>query len=189
MENSEPYNSQIDLTLPINDHYHLRQTIPDDAEETFVMVDTNRAYLRQWMPWVDSVQSANDIREHLESVLQDPDNSPELVLVFQDKIIGRLGFHQIDTRNSSSSIGYWLDAGHQGQGLMSMAVEAVMDYAFGTLDLNRMVIRAAVENKASRAIPERLGFQQEGIAREAEWLYDHYVDLVVYSLLSEEYLS
>ena len=55
------------LKLPINDHFHLRQTVPDDAEETFAMVDKNRAYLRQWMPWVDGVQSPDDIREHLTS--------------------------------------------------------------------------------------------------------------------------
>lgn len=171
------------LKLPINDHFHLRQTVPDDAEETFAMVDKNRTYLRQWMPWVDSVQSPDNCRENLESLQQDPDATPELVLVFHGNIVGRLGFHRIDEANRSTSIGYWLDAGSQGQGLMTMAVQATLDYAFDTLNLNRMEIRAAVENKASRAIPERLGFQQEGIARQAEWLYDHFVDLAVYAKL------
>ena len=171
------------LTLPINDHFHLRQTVPDDAEETFAMVDKNRAYLRKWMGWVDDVQSPDDIRQNLESLQQNLDSSPTLVLVYHNNIIGRLGFHQIDQRNRSSGIGYWLDAGHQSKGLMTAAVKAVLDHAFGTLNLNRMVICAAVENKPSRAIAERLGFQHEGTAREAEWLYDHFVDLAVYSRL------
>jgi ribosomal-protein-serine acetyltransferase len=39
----------------------------------------------------------------------------------------------------------------------------------------------------SRALPKRLGFTEEGIIREAEWLYDHYEDHVVYGLLKKEY--
>ena len=72
---------------------------------------------------------------------------------------------------------------------MSMAVKAVLDYIFGTLKLNRVELLAGVENQPSRAIAERLGFQHEGVARQAEWIYDHYIDLAAYSLLKEDYLQ
>ena len=67
-------------------------------------------------------------------------------------------------------------------------MKAFVDYAFRELKLNRVEVRCAEENSKSRAIPERLGFVKEGIIREAEWIYDHYVDDVVYGILSREWL-
>jgi ribosomal-protein-serine acetyltransferase len=45
----------------------------------------------------------------------------------------------------------------------------------------------ATENEKSCAVPERLGFRREGIERQAEWLYDHFVDHAVYSALASEW--
>jgi ribosomal-protein-serine acetyltransferase len=67
---------------------------------------------------------------------------------------------------------------------MTRAVKALIDHAFGELGLHRVEIRAAAENRRSRAIPERLGFEQEGILREAERVGERYQDLVVYGLLA-----
>lgn len=70
---------------------------------------------------------------------------------------------------------------------MTRACQAMITYAFHTMKLNKVEIRCATENVRSRAIPERLGFKEEGLIRQAEWLYDHYVDLVVYGLLASEW--
>ena len=175
------------LQLPINDHFYLRQTILEDAEETFALVDKNRNYLRKWMPWVDRVQSAEDCRKNIESQQQDPNASPEFCLVDHERIVGRLGFHLIDHANRSTSIGYWLDENHQGNGLMTMAVKAATEYAFDSLHIHRLVIRAGVKNKGSRAIAERLGYTYEGTARDAEWIYDHFIDLAIYAKLASEH--
>jgi len=64
---------------------------------------------------------------------------------------------------------------------------ALINYSFTELGLNRLVIMAAVENAKSRAIPERLGFTPEGVCRQYEWLYDHFVDSSMYSLVASEW--
>jgi ribosomal-protein-serine acetyltransferase len=70
---------------------------------------------------------------------------------------------------------------------MTRSVSAVLDLAFGRYGMHRVEIRAAPGNVRSRAIPERLGFTEEGLCREVEWLYDHFVDHVVYGMLAREW--
>lgn len=66
---------------------------------------------------------------------------------------------------------------------MGASVRRLTEFAFDALNLHRVSIAAAVENQKSRAIPERLGFRFEGVMREAEWLYDCFVDHALYARL------
>ena len=86
------------------------------------------------------------------------------------------------------SIGYWLTQEKQGQGIITLCVKFFIDYAFKVLELNKVLISAAVGNSKSRAICERLGLKNEGIDREGEFLYGQYVDLVRYSMLRKEWI-
>ena len=97
-----------------------------------------------------------------------------------------IGYHQVDRINRSVEIGYWLSADYQGRGIIARACRFLVNYAFTEMGLTRVVIRCAVGNHKSCAVPERLGFKKEGVLRQAEWLYDHFVDLVVYATLKEE---
>jgi ribosomal-protein-serine acetyltransferase len=100
-----------------------------------------------------------------------------------------VGFHGVSWEHRSTSIGYWLVESAQGRGTMTHAVRALVDHAFGTWRLHRVEIRAAVDNTRSRAVSERLGFTQEGVAREAERMGDRYVDQVVYVTLATDRLA
>ena len=70
---------------------------------------------------------------------------------------------------------------------MTRAVATVVEHALSVWELNRIEIRAAVGNARSRAIPQRLGFREEGTLREAERVGDRYLDVVVYSMLGSEW--
>lgn len=89
--------------------------------------------------------------------------------------------------NKTAYIGYWLGEDFQGKGIMTKVAKALTDPAFSNLKLNKVEIRAAAENEKSRGIPERLGFVKEGCIRKSEWLYDHYVDSIVYGVLADEW--
>ena len=72
-------------------------------------------------------------------------------------------------------------------GIWCDGVLAMMRHAFETMGLNRVEIRVVIGNRNSSAIPERLGLRQEGVLREAYWLYDGYRDVAVYSMLAREW--
>jgi ribosomal-protein-serine acetyltransferase len=70
---------------------------------------------------------------------------------------------------------------------MTRTVRALVDQALIGWGLNRVEIRAAPENQRSRAIPERLGFREEGVLREAEHVGDRFLDSVVYGMLAADW--
>ena len=106
---------------------------------------------------------------------------------YKQNLAGMIGCHGMNFANKSTSIGYWLGEGYQGKGIMTKTTKALVEYLLTELNLNRIEIRCAENNYKSRAIPERLGFTNEGTLRETEWLYDHYVDHVVYGMLARQW--
>ncbi|MBM7648529.1 ribosomal-protein-serine acetyltransferase [Bacillus ectoiniformans] len=160
-----------------------------DADSLFALTDESRQYLREWLPWIDATKTAEDTKAFIQSSLKGYADNKSLTTIILDKdeVAGVAGFNTLDWANQSAAIGYWLGEGFQGKGIMTKAVKALVDYAFEEMGLNRVEIRAAVENVKSRSIPERLNFKEEGILRQSERLYGRYVDHVVYSMLAEEW--
>lgn len=177
------------LRIRIDDRHELRQRQPADAEEMFALTDANRVHLRRWLPWLDFCTTVEDTRRSIESTLLQTRAGTGLAasLIEDGRIIGVISFNDINLANRTGMIGYWLAATHEGRGLMTATVRAWVAHGFTALNLNRQVISCAVDNTRSRAIPARLGFRSEGVARESEWLYDHFVDLEIYAQTRAEW--
>jgi ribosomal-protein-serine acetyltransferase len=158
-------------------------------EELFELVDANRNHLRKWLLWVDKRKSPEDFEPIIPIWIKNyaDNNGFDAGIRYNGKLVGMIGLHYIDWKNSATSIGYFLSEDAQGHGIITRAVKALLDYIFGTLEINRVEIQCAVSNHKSIAIPERLGFVKEGIKRDGQWLYDHFEDLVTYSLLANDW--
>jgi len=115
--------------------------------------------------------------------------SMNTAILYKGEIVGVAGYSKIKWSNKTVCVGYWSGGEYQGDGIMTKVAKALTDYAFTTLNVNKVEIQVAVENKKSRSIPERLHFVKEGSIRQAEWLYDHYVDHVVYGVLAHEWFA
>ena len=163
-------------------------SIPQYAGELFELVHKNRDFLKQWLPWLDTVTKPSDTKEFIETQLLRFQKGEALhVTIFhRDKISGVLGYDQIDQTNGIGHMGYWQAQEYNGKGIMTKSVKNLIKLGFQYYSLNRIEIRCAVNNLKSRAIPERLGFQQEGTIRRALKVYDKHLDHVVYGLLRQE---
>jgi ribosomal-protein-serine acetyltransferase len=177
------------LTIPVDDGIELRCASVAECDALYAAIDRNRTRLRTWLPWVGLTFGQNDLIEFVR--LREIDNVARISLTtniwFQGELCGAVGLHAIDQRDRSSSIGYWLDQAYEGRGIMTRACRAIVTEGFRQYGLHRLEIRCATGNSRSSAIARRLGFVEEGILREAEWLYDHWVDLRVFSMLEQDW--
>jgi len=180
-----------EFDLKIDDTLELSFVDESRAGELFGLIDANREYLREWLPWLDNnkyLQNTLDFITLSKKQYSD-DVSLNLAVCINGTIAGIISLHRFDWPNRSTHIGYWLGEPYQGKGLITRSCRALVDYAFNAMGLNRVEIRCAPGNYKSRAIPERLGFKEEGVLRQVEWLYDHFLDHVVYSMLRDEWLK
>ena len=174
--------------LPIAPGAVLRPFKVSDAGELTEAIAANREHLARRLPWAeshgfgDSVEYLDRKRAQIEA-----NDGFEGAIVLDGRLVGGAGFHGVDWINRSSSIGYWLAAEAVGRGLMSGAVRALLDHAFGAWDLHRVVIEAVVDSVRSRAIPERLGFREEAVLREAKLIRGAYEDAVLYAMLASDW--
>jgi ribosomal-protein-serine acetyltransferase len=176
------------MRLLVDDHTSLRSIQEADAADIFGLVDANRDHLREWLPWLDSNRSVDDTLAFIRFVRpREAEGRAFTGVVEHDgEVCGLAAFNFIDPVSRACEIGYWLRRDRQGRGIVSACCRSLIEHAFDSLNLNRVNIPVAVGNAKSRAIPERLGFHIDGRLRDAEWLYDHYVDHVLYTLLRRD---
>lgn len=169
----------------------LRRITADEAEDLFALIDSNRSYLREWLPWLDEHCSVEDTVRFLHNISQhfEQQYAFHLGLYVNGQLVGMLSIHHLDWRNRKASLGYWIGSEFQGQGWMTEACKTLMAFCFDDLSLHRLELHCAEHNMSSRKVAERLGFTLEGLMHEVEWLYDHWVDHAVYAILSSNFRS
>ncbi len=175
------------LKIDANLSIHLAR--PELAPLVFSAVDSQRDYLREWLPWVDSTKELEDTKSFIRESMRHNTNGTRLTtfIVQRGQVIGSVGVVSFSKDNKSCEVGYWLSEDCQGEGIMTKACRVFIHHLFKTKALNRIEIKVAIKNHKSQGIPKRLGFSKEGILREGLLLYGTYIDLVLFSLLQREW--
>lgn len=152
-------------------------------------INNNREHLSPFMPWVPNMQTEIDSENYIASceMLSALGKEVSFVILLNEELVGRIGIHHLDHANRKASIGYWLTKNAVGKGIILKSCKKLISYGFEELQLQRIEITAAVENSRSQAIPEKLRFKKEGILRSAELINNKFHDLVMFSILKDEW--
>ncbi len=174
-------------TLTIDPTLILKPLQPDDAAALFALIDRNRAHLTEFLTWVATTTQLQHSRDFIARTLQEASAGTHVHLgvFFRGQLVGHMSLMDIAPAHKAE-IGYWLSEDAVGQGIMTRAVQAVINYAFTDLKLIRLLIRCRPTNVRSIAVTNRLGFKFEGTERLAERQGDKFFDLDHYALLSTD---
>lgn len=176
------------MEIKIDDNLRIALINESHAKAIFEMVDQNRNHLREWLPFVDRMETIDFAKNFIKGTMQRNKDGNEyaFVIIDNEKVVGRIGVYKIDHQNKIGEIGYWLVENGQGKGIVTRACQTLIDFCFSELELNRIEIKCGTENHKSKTIPEKLHFTQEGVIRQGELINDKFIDLNLYSFIKAD---
>lgn len=189
------------MNIPVDSNTSLSLFERTQTVELFHLVSFNREHLKNWERWIINMttlaatQYFIDQNKRLFEELSNPENQKgnhpgfQLGVVHDQKIIGLVGFQGLHLTDRVCALGYWIDQRWEGKGFVTHSCEALIDYAFSELEMNRIEIQCAVENERSQKVAERLGFKREARLSEVEFCDGKYIDHYLFRLLRREWGS
>jgi ribosomal-protein-serine acetyltransferase len=172
-------------TVVVDQEITLRVRTLDEASELFTLIRENKEHLSQFLYWVDATHGILDSKLFIEKLLHgyEKGTSCDFGIYFNEKLIGSGGLIEIDAKNKSCEIGYWIAEAYQGKGIITKSVKKMITIATEKYNIHRIVIRVDVENTKSQSIPKKLGFTYEGTMRDLKIYRDTFRSIEVWSLL------
>ncbi|MDX1659538.1 MAG: GNAT family protein [Nitriliruptorales bacterium] len=114
-------------------------------------------------PWVTAPTTGGGFDAYLRRA--EGEDTVALLAFAGDELVGVINLNHIVRRNfQNAHLGYYANAARAGKGLMRLAMEAVVDYAFDELGLHRVEANIQPDNTASIKLVESVGFRHEGFA-------------------------
>lgn len=182
-----PYRVETDRLL-------LRCWSPEDAQALRAVLDESGDHLRPWIPLMkDEPRTLAQTAEWLRGARASFDRDVAWHYAVLDRSEGALlGGNMLNPRVGPGAleVGYWTRAGFTGQGLAGEATRAMIRVAFEIHAVDRVEIHCSPENRASAAIPEKLGFTHEATLRSRVTDTEGVMrDLMIWSLFAEQYVD
>jgi ribosomal-protein-alanine N-acetyltransferase len=176
----------------IGERVYLRAPERGDYEEWASLRADSRNFLTPWEPsWPVDALSRASFRSRIVRYAEDwrTDQAYNFfVFSHEDVLLGGIGLSNVRRGVAeTASLGYWIGEPHARQGYMSAALPLVLDFAFGRLHLHRVEAACLPSNVPSRALLKKIGFHQEGLARQYLCIQGKWQDHVLFAILREDW--
>lgn len=172
----------------------LRTATAEDAEAVAAYARANREFHAPYQPLrPEAWYTADFWRMLVREEARQAAEGRTLRLFFHLGDSGPLAGHATFTNFlrgpvQGCTLGYALDRGHEGLGLMTEALRAAVEYVFDEMRVHRISANYVPENERSAAVLRRLGFEIEGRARDYLLLDGRWRDHVLTSLLNPRWV-
>ena len=168
----------------------LRPLVQSDAENIFDYAkNPNVSLYTLWEPHKSVTDSLNFIVEYANSYYREGVPEPLGITLHDspDKVIGSVGCFWVSKASKSMELAYAIAEPYWGKGLVAEASQAIVDYCFKNLDINRIQARCKVENKPSSRVMEKIGMTFEGTLKSAIFHRNKFWDMHYYSVLKGDW--
>ena len=172
---------------------YLRQPAMGDYSAWAELRALSRQHLTVWEPlWTRDELSRSAFRRRLRQYQREMrEDQGYAFLVFREgdaTLVGGLTISNVRRGVAqSASVGYWMGLPHVRCGYMTDALRAVVPFAFGTLGLHRLEAACLPHNEPSKAVLAKVGFHEEGLARQYLRINGHWADHLLFALLRADY--
>ena len=149
--------------LPVGEHgLVLRRWRSHHAPAVLAAVELSLPELRDWMPWASQPPSLASVHEHLSEAGAEAGSDVTMgfgLFEADDELVGGFGLHA-RRGPGTLEIGYWVRSDRTGRGYATAAARALTGAAFDCFpEVDRVEIRCDPANRASAAIPPKLGYR------------------------------
>jgi RimJ/RimL family protein N-acetyltransferase len=127
-------------------------------------------------------------REFLSSIAKENELRLSVRLRSDGRLCGGVGLHP-NSAHQHAELGYWFGVPFWGNGYATEAAQAVVRYGFEHIKLHRIFASHFDGNLASTRVLQKLGMQREGCMRQHILKWGKFIDLQIYAILREEFIS
>ncbi len=163
----------------------LRKLTGNDARELFFLRSNEEVLRFLGKEPAKSVSEAEEFIGKIDKSIEENESILWGIALLPDPatIIGTICLWNFTKENYRAEIGYILHPGHWRKGIMTEAINCVVDFGFNNLKLHSIGALLSPGNIASTAVLERTGFVKEGHLKECFYFNGEFTDTLIYSRL------
>lgn len=168
----------------------LRQVEDKDVEQLYEMLsDAEVAKFDYFYPVTSKLEVMKFIERYKKELEGNEEITWGITLKETNKLIGTCCLGDFDEGARRAEIGYDITRTEWGKGYATEALEAVIDFGFNVMNLNRIEATITPGNDASVKVLSKLNFIQEGIVRERDLIKGKLEDGIIMSILKRDYIK
>lgn len=178
------------FALQLDDDLALRLTERHHAQGLYRLVERDRDHLGRWVPW-----TATATPEWVESLIADElqrfsaGRGWRAELCLRGEPVGQVWLHDWGGAGGSTEVGYFVVRSHEGKGIVTRCLRALMRHFFEERGVGRVAIGLDARNTRSLAVVQRLGLKPEAVLRRVIVVDGEPADLSMFGLLREEHAA